>query len=163
VLRAGAVVEGSRGQARPRHDALVPLWVRQVAAAAAGLPVTTVLCGLDDALRIDPPSRSEAVAILQGWVEAWQAAWTAPLPIACRTACAWLAAGDPDDDDAPRAAFEGTGARAPGDLARSAYLRRSVDGYDERVADGMRRWAPPLYGGLVAGARPVAAAGSPEA
>jgi exodeoxyribonuclease V gamma subunit len=163
ALRAGAVVEGSRGRSRPRHDALVALWVRQVAAAAADVPVTTVLCGLDDELRIDPPSRSEALAILQGWIEAWQAAWAAPLPIACRTACAWLVAGDPDDDEAPRNAFEGTGARAPGDLARSAYLRRSVDGYDERVAEGVRRWAGPLYGALVARARPVAAIDSAEA
>ncbi len=163
ALRGGAVTHGARGRHRPRHDALLALWVRQVAAAAAGLPVTTVLCGFDAEVHVDPPTQADAVATLGGWLEVWRAAWAAPLPLACRTACAWLTAEDPDDDEPLRLAFEGSGSRNPGDLARSAYLRRSVDGYDERVAASLRRWARPLYGALVAAARPVDAADAEDA
>ena len=152
-LRGGAVTQGARGRPTPRYGPLAALWVRQVAAAAAGHPVVTVLCGLDDEVRIDPPSPAAASAMLAAWVEAWRVAWAAPLPITCSSACAWLTAEDPDDDEPARLAFEGAGRRMPGDLARSAYLRRSVDGFDEQVAAALRRWAGPLYGGLVAAAR----------
>lgn len=152
-LRGGAVRQGDGDRAAPRFGALAALWARQVVAAAAGRPVVTVLCGLDDEVRIDPPSPAAATAILEGWVEAWRCAWAAPLPIACASACAWLTAEDPDDDEPVRLAFETGRRRLPSELARSAYLRRSVDGYDEQVAAALRRWAQPLYGGLVEAAR----------
>jgi exodeoxyribonuclease V gamma subunit len=68
-----------------------------------------------------------------------------PLPLAVKTAFAWLrklpdgiadAAGAPPDAwEAARAAYVG-GSRQPGECGRSAYLQRAYPDFDALVASG---------------------------
>lgn len=147
-LRPGAVRHKKSNRMVPRHHVFVASWVRQVAAAAAGHTVGTVLLGVDDALHLPPVPQGTARELLAGWIRAWHAAWEAPLPVACRTAFAFLdersRAGETPVDE-----FEGAQRRggAAGELRESPYLQRSFEGYED-IEAGLAEWASVLYGGL---------------
>ena len=165
--RPGAVLAGKEGHQHPRHHVLTALWARHVLGGAMGWTLTSVLLGVDGGLLLPPLSQPQALAQLRHWLDAYREAWTQPLPVAARTALAWLQArhgGEPaeggefqDDDDGgvglepARAAFEGGQKgkkRYPGEREQSAYLQRSFEGFDE-IIPGLSRWAVPLYGALV--------------
>lgn len=160
VLHAGAVRHLAGGESMPRHHLLLRPWALQVCLAAAGHASRTVVCGADDQLLLPPVPQATALRILGDWLPAWECAWRAPLPVAARTAFALLQAEDINDDSV-RSAFEGT-PRFSGDLARCAYLQRSVTGFDE-ASEALEQWTRPLYGALwdhLAAAEAVAGAPS---
>jgi exodeoxyribonuclease V gamma subunit len=142
-MQPGAVTKASR----PRFHKFVAAWVVQVCLEAAGHDVRTVFCGPDEALQASTLGADEARAQLKEWVAAFREAWQAPLPVACRTAFEKLVpTGKRDAADRLEEAFDGDH-RGHGDRPFSAYLRRSFQGYAD-VADGIERWAEPLYGRL---------------
>jgi exodeoxyribonuclease V gamma subunit len=127
------------------HRLLRP-WVAHVAAAACGLPLTTLLVGEDVSLEFKPVTREEAQQILQRWLEGWCDGLNMPLPVALNTAIAWLSAED--EDKAAKAAcdtYEG-GYQRKGEVEQSASLARQYPSFEALTADGeFYQWAHDLY------------------
>jgi len=86
---------------RPRGDKLIAPWLRQLGSSAAGHPVAGYLVARDAVLEMAPLSQEDSLQILRDLVRLWRANLDAPLPVACRTALAQLADGD------PRATYDG--------------------------------------------------------
>jgi exodeoxyribonuclease V gamma subunit len=157
AARTGAVLQG-RGDAARGH-VLMALWVRHLAACASGLNVISVQLGVDGQAVLKPLASDAAWGVLNRLVQAYAQAFAAPLPIACKTAWAYLmaeqqnallqAAGKPTKDphDAALETFEG-GQRG-GERAESAYLQRAFASYDD-LADALPQWSQTLYGDLLA-------------
>jgi exodeoxyribonuclease V gamma subunit len=158
--RLGAVLEGKGREQAARAHTVVGLWVRHLAANASAMPLVTVLLGLDGQVVLHPLQQDEARAILRRLLQAYGAAWARPLPVACKTAWAYLLAERkaqrlavekfgkeaPDPHDAAQLAFEGSQQRA-GEWQESPYLSRAFDSYDA-IADELPPWAQLLYGDL---------------
>jgi exodeoxyribonuclease V gamma subunit len=85
----------------PRGDKLIGPWLRQLAAAAGGARITGYLVARDATLQLDPIDPAIAHAALENIVALWRANLDRPLAVACKTALAHLAGGD------PREAYDG--------------------------------------------------------
>ncbi|TWI67633.1 DNA helicase/exodeoxyribonuclease V gamma subunit [Pseudoduganella lurida] len=79
----------------PRGDKLIDAWLRQLAAAAQGVPVTGLLVARDAVVSMPPLDRQAAQATLENIVGLWRRGMDGPLPVACKTALALIAGGDP--------------------------------------------------------------------
>ncbi|MCM2318006.1 MAG: exodeoxyribonuclease V subunit gamma [Pseudomonas sp.] len=127
------------------HRLLRP-WVAHVAAAACGVPLTTLLVGEDVGLEFKPVARDEARLILARWLEGWHDGLNLPLPVALQTAIAWLSAED--EDKAARAAeetYEGSYQRK-GEVEQNASLARQYPDFAALTADGeFYQWSHDLY------------------
>ena len=157
--RVGAVLEGEKENQTARCHVVVGLWVQHLAACASAMPLTSVQLGLDGQVIFAPLPQDEALRVLQELLTAYLAAWEHPLPVACKTAWAYLqtqaqaarlAEADPekepkDPHDAAQAIFEG--AHRAGERDESAYLARTFESYDEIEAE-LPEWAEHLYGDL---------------
>lgn len=133
------------------HRLLEP-WVRHVLAAAAGksLPTWLFISEDDEILKWPPMSSTLAQHILQAWHDAHQIALCAPLPVAIKTASAWLLARD-DEAQAYKAAaktFNDDGFIL-GERAQSPYLARAFVDFDDLAARGFAHWAQLLYAPLL--------------
>ena len=167
AVQPGAVTHG-KGKAWPRWDKWIYLWVVHVLACASERPVHSVLCGIDGETQMPALTAAQARAQLSQWLQAYRQAWQAPLPVALRTGLAYLeclqgaalspdaAAGDDAEEDESmteaalrqaRQEFEG-GFATEGEQARSAYLQRSFESFDD-LAAALPHWATALYGGLM--------------
>lgn len=161
VARPGAVRQGKKGAEQMRGHVLVSAWVRHLAGCASGLALSSVLVGVDGEVVLPPMPADAAHAILARLVKAYAQAWGQPLPVACKTAWAWLqtqAANaqlppdkfPKDPHEAAKAEFETQPGRGfPGEWEQSAYLQRAFAAYAD-VADGLPHWAQELYGDLAA-------------
>jgi len=151
-VRAGAVLDRSGA---PRHHSLVALWVRHLAGCAGGLPLHTFLAGTDAVLGLAPLAAAEALPLLEDLACAWLEGLSGPLPVACRTALAWLAAGERGEEAAMRAAaevYQGAWQRT-GEAQQDPYLLRAYPDFERLLADsaegrGFGHWAERLYGPL---------------
>ncbi len=162
--RVGAVLEGKNDACTARAHVVVGLWVQHLVACASAMPLTSVQLGLDGQIIFAPLTQDEALRILQKLVSAYLAAWERPLPVACKTAWAYLqarmqahrlAVEHPDKEpkdphDAAQAVFEG--AHRAGERDESAYLARAFGSYDE-IETGLPDWAERLYGDLARNVR----------
>jgi exodeoxyribonuclease V gamma subunit len=88
-------------QGKPRGDKLIPMWLRQLAVAAAGMPVTGHLVARDAIVTMQPLDQAQAREALRELVCLWRDGMNRPLPTACRTALALAQGGD------PRAVYDG--------------------------------------------------------
>ena len=157
-LRGGSVQSARGRSGTARQHVLFGTWVRQVLAAAAGQRVSGMVFGIDGEVFVQAPPSALARGILSGWVGAWKRAWLRPLPLAPRTALAWLQ-GRPNGNVAAGREFfmARSGSRpASGEWVESPYLQRSVESYGE-IAPELERWAEVLYGGLDDALRAAAA------
>ncbi|MDP2678406.1 MAG: exodeoxyribonuclease V subunit gamma [Rhodoferax sp.] len=159
--RVGAVLEGEKEARTARVHVVVGLWLQHLAACAcaSAMPLTSVQLGLDGQVIFASLPQVEAERMLQGLVTAYLAAWERPLPVACKSAWAYLqaqaqaarlAVTDPDKEpkdphEVAQAVFEGT--RRAGERAESAYLARAFESYDEIEAE-LPAWAERLYGDM---------------
>ena len=84
-----------------RGDKLLAMWLRQLAAAAQGMPVMGILVARDAIVSMAPLDPAEARTALSDLVAIWRDGMNRPLPVACKTALALLQEGD------PRAAYDG--------------------------------------------------------
>ena len=84
-----------------RGDKLIAPWLRQLASAAVGQPVTGYLVARDAILTLAPLDAQTAHAQLGELVALWRRNLDQPLPTACKTALALLQGGD------PRATYDG--------------------------------------------------------
>ncbi len=169
-LQPGAVTHG-KGNALPRWDKWVNLWVVHVLSCASAHPLRSVLLGIDGETTMPPLSPAQALAQLRLWLQAYVQAWQAPLPIALRTGLAYLQAmqgaaatveSDPmksqeeaeGDESSVEAAlrqaqevFDG-GFSTEGEWTRSPYLQRSFESFED-MAPNLPQWANNLYGALI--------------
>jgi exodeoxyribonuclease V gamma subunit len=79
----------------PRGEKLIPMWLRQLAAAAQGQPVTGFLVARDAIVVMEPLEPLAARAALERIVALWREGMDRPLPAACKTGLALVMDGDP--------------------------------------------------------------------
>jgi exodeoxyribonuclease V gamma subunit len=92
LMQISSKVADSKGI--PRGDKLIGPWLRQLAAAAAGHPVTGYLVARDAIVTMAPLDAESARADLSALVALWRRNLDQPLPVACKTALALLRGGD---------------------------------------------------------------------
>jgi exodeoxyribonuclease V gamma subunit len=157
--RVGAVQEGDKESPAARVHVVVGLWVQHLTACAMGWRVTSVQLGLDGQVVFKPLPPADALASLQRLVQAYRAAWEQPLPVACKTAWAYLQTqaqasklavsqpdkAPPDPHEAAQAAFDG--GHYPGERSESAYLARAFESYED-LEPALPHWAVLLYGDM---------------
>jgi exodeoxyribonuclease V gamma subunit len=106
---------------------LLAPWLRLAAAAACGVPLRGVLVGRDAILHMEPPDPEAARQALAGLLEAWYAGLQQPLPVARRSALAWLAkraTGSLEDaNQAARRTYEDRSGRMPPEVDEPALAR----------------------------------------
>lgn len=134
-----------------RWHNLVRPWLRHLALQLSGQGCTTILVSLNGDVVFRPVPVQQAQAQLHALLDAWVAGMREPLPVACKSAFAWLAAGGEGSDtacDKAREAFEG-GFMHTGEAESSFALRRAYIDFDQLCASGQfPLWATRLYGGL---------------
>jgi exodeoxyribonuclease V gamma subunit len=122
-------------------------WVNHLVACASGLSMTTALVASDDSLVLAPMEAEPARKILGDLLLAWQTGMRQPLPVAVKTAFAWLGQSDPvKAEAAARKAYEGDGLTTDGERRESVALARQFADYDALVADEtFSDWCDALY------------------
>ncbi|MEX3775359.1 exodeoxyribonuclease V subunit gamma [Pseudomonas sp. MYb118] len=126
-------------------------WVNHLVACASGMAMTTALVASDDSLLLPPMEEQTASQILGDLLQAWQAGMRQPLPVAVKTAFAWLGQTDPAKADAAaRKAYEGDGLTTDGERRESPALARQFADYDALIADEtFPDWCNALYKPMV--------------
>jgi exodeoxyribonuclease V gamma subunit len=146
MLRPGAVTEGKKDNQQARLDTLSSLWLHHLAANASGTPTTSVQIGLDAAVELQPIAALDAQAQLQDLCNAYQEAWAQPLPVAGKTACAYVMgvlAQHKDPMGKAQTAFDG-GHQQTGEYKNTAALQRVFHSFTD-VQAGLDTWAMRLY------------------
>ena len=127
-----------------RHDRLIHSWVLQLLANAHGIPMSTRLFAPDATVVIKACTQSDAATHLNQLLTAWRQGMQTPLPIARRTAYAWLLAerGEKSPYDAAQMRYDGIDApMAPsGEVSYEPYLARSWQNFALLYADGFEKW-----------------------
>jgi exodeoxyribonuclease V gamma subunit len=127
----------------PRGDKLIGPWLRQLAAAASGARITGYLVARDATLELPPIDSAIAHAALENIVALWRANLDRPLAVACKTALAHLAGGD------PREVYDG-GFEINGEVDDPCLARLWPEFAVLRAAGDWPRTAEMLYGPLAA-------------
>lgn len=122
-------------------------WVNHVVACASGLALTTALVASDDTLLLEPMAQDRALGLLGDLLLAWQAGMRQPLPIAVKTAFAWLSQTDQlKAEAAARKAYEGDGQTSEGERRESPALSRQFSDFDALMMDEtFSGWCDALY------------------
>jgi exodeoxyribonuclease V gamma subunit len=146
ALRPGAVTEGKKENQVARIDTLSQLWLHHLAACASGTPTTSIQIGFDAAIELKPIQAEQAQEHLHNLCNAYLEAWAQPLPVAAKTACAFVMGvygGSKDAMGKAQAAFEG-GFGKSGEYTGSPALQRVFTSFED-VEDGLNHWATRLY------------------
>ncbi|WP_240161187.1 exodeoxyribonuclease V subunit gamma [Burkholderia sp. Ax-1719] len=141
ILDAGTLIKDNKY----RGDRLVAYWVAHVAAQLAAGEVTTMIVSKVGVAEFAPVSPDVARAWLLALMAAWDEGSRRPLPLAVKTAFAWLrklpvdfaadtSAIPAEAWDAARTAFEGA-VRLPGERDTNPYLRRAFPDFDALIAN----------------------------
>ncbi|TBU90341.1 exodeoxyribonuclease V subunit gamma [Stutzerimonas kirkiae] len=125
---------------------LLRTWVAHVAGSASELPLATLLVAEDISLRFAPLPADEARGLLATWLQAWRQGMCQPLPVALKSAFAWLAQEDPQRAwEAAQQCYEG-GFQLAGEVAGDASLARQYPDFASLAADGrFAEWSRLLY------------------
>ena len=162
-LRPGKVLN-TAGQAR--LYTLAPLWLCHLSANAAGVITTSLQSGEDGLVALSPLPAAQAQALLADLVAVYLQAWQSPLPLACKTACAWLMATHfpssktkPEEiatkaASAARLVFEG-GFSQLGERATSSCLQRAFPEFEDLWPE-LPSWAERVYGPMLHALMPLA-------
>lgn len=152
----------SAGRNSLKWHRLIPVWVMHLAACAAGYPLHSAMVASDLTLMLGPLPQALAAESLGDLLVARQAAMNAPLPVAAKTAFAWLAQSDPDKAlAAATRAYEGDGQNTTGERGESLALARQFPDFAALCADEtFEGWCETLYRPLFAA--PWQTLGNPE-
>jgi exodeoxyribonuclease V gamma subunit len=122
-------------------------WVNHLVACASNLSLTTALVASDDTLLLEPLEPARATRFLGDLLLAWQAGMRQPLPIAVKTAFAWLSQSDPLKAEAAACkAYEGDGQTTDGERRESPALLRQFADFQALLADEtFSGWCDALY------------------
>ncbi len=129
-----------KGKALKYHRLLRP-WLQHLAGCASGLRLHTLLTSPSEQLSLAPLGSAQAQSHLQAIVEAWWAGMQQPLPLASKTAFAWL---EGKAEAKAREAFEG-GFSSPGERQQDAYLARAWPRFEQMFGSAFEHWAERLY------------------
>jgi exodeoxyribonuclease V gamma subunit len=123
-----------------RQEKLIPAWITHLLANANGLAMQTRIIGADAQPVLRALTCEEAGALLDQLLLAMCTGMQSPLPIARKTACAWLrSTGNPAT--AARDCYEGNAfAHIPGELDEDPYLARTWPSFDALHAGGFEHW-----------------------
>ena len=152
-LLSVTAIPNSIGSVKTRKwHRLIRVWVNHLVACASGYSLTTALVASDDSLLLPALEPQAALLSLDELLLAWQAGMRQPLPVAVKTAFAWLGQSDPlKAEAAARKAYEGDGQTTDGERRESPALARQFADYDALVADeNFAGWAETLYRPLLA-------------
>ena len=123
-----------------KYHSLLHYWITQVVACASGLVIRTFIVGADIMVEIQPIDQHEAQQMLVKLLTAWHQGLQRPLPVAVKSAFAWLSK---QDLSVAKAAYEGDSWNK-GEVDYDAYLRRFYPTF-ETLALGFSEWAALLY------------------
>ena len=135
-----------------KYPNLLLHWVQHLAACADNLPLRTLVVASDGVIEIPPIEQADAYEQLTSLVEAYYQGMRAALPVACKTAFAWLAAC-PEKEmekamEKARTRYEGDDWN-PGEVDYDAYLSRFFPSFASLTqtddGDGFNYWAYMLY------------------
>jgi exodeoxyribonuclease V gamma subunit len=147
-LLSVTTIPNSIGSIKTRkwHRLTLP-WVNHLVACASGMSMTTALVASDDSLLLAPLEEAAALRALGHLLQAWKKGMCQPLPIAVKTAFAWLSQTDSvKADDAARKAYEGDGQTTDGERRESPALARQFADYDALIAaNTFHEWCNTLY------------------
>jgi exodeoxyribonuclease V gamma subunit len=132
---------------KPKWHNLIRPWVRHLAACATGLELTTFQVGPDGIVELPPVPPAAALESLDALLRAWTQGMRRPLPLACKTAFAWLG-----NAEAPSAAaakeYEG-GYNYRGEMQQDAYLARAFPSFERLAAadegQAFEHWLEQVY------------------
>ncbi|RWU25694.1 exodeoxyribonuclease V subunit gamma [Pseudomonas alkylphenolica] len=126
---------------------LTATWVMHLAACAVGLPLHSAVVATDITLLLAPIEQARAAELLGDLLLARQAGMSAPLPVAVKTAFAWLAQSDPDKALAAAAkTYEGDGQNSSGERSESTALARQFSDFAALSAsEEFEGWCEALY------------------
>ena len=142
VLETSDIVKNRqyRGEKMIRH------WVAHLAGNLGEEPLTTLVLSKVGQVTLAPLPPDQARRHLTTLLAAMAEGLRRPLPLATKTAFAWLRQGG--DSGAPRQAYEG-GYNFQGEVATDPYLARVYPDYAALIADGtFYRLAATLFGPL---------------
>ncbi|MEN2397927.1 exodeoxyribonuclease V subunit gamma [Pseudomonas halotolerans] len=147
VLTISAIPNGIGSLKTRKWHRLIRPWVNHLVACANGFSMTTALVASDDSLLLAPFEEPVARRLLGDLLQAWQAGMRQPLPVAVKTAFAWLGQSDPAKADAAaRKAYEGDGQNSEGERRESPALARQFADFDALTADEtFSNWCDALY------------------
>lgn len=146
-----------------RHDKLLAYWARHLLANANALAVATLIVATDAIVQLPALDTAKAKDHLDALLAAIAAGLRAPLPIARKTAFAWLqveatnATAPPDKQKSPSAAASkrydhSDGEHGRGEVDDEPALARSWSNFAALHAAGFERWLH-LYRPLLEAAR----------
>ena len=123
-----------------KYHTVINIWLTHVVACAAGLNCVTYGVGADAMIQLDAIPTQEAQTILEQLAAAWYLGLQNPLPVAIKSAFAWL----PKRDLAmAQKQYEGDDWNA-GEVVYDLYLRRFFPEFTVLEA-GFTEWAERLY------------------
>ncbi len=132
------------------HNLIRP-WVRHLALQLGGEPCRTILVSLNGDVQFPALQQQQAEQQLQCLLAYWAEGMCQPLPVACKTAFAWLSKADSGPQsamDEARKVYEG-GYNLSGEVTGSTALRRAYADFDALCADErFSELADQLYGEL---------------
>ena len=121
----------------PRLHRLVMPWVDHLVAQAAGWRMETRYIGPDATIAMSPIDTDDARRMLGQLLRDWREGMSRPLPVAVRTAMAWLTADKIEDaPNRARAAYEGAQDRVHGEVDGDPYLGRAWPSFDTLLDGG---------------------------
>lgn len=148
MLAVSAAPNGIGAKKTRKWHRLIRPWVNHLVASACGLPLTTALVASDETLLLPPLPEADARRDLQYLLSGWLNGMQHPLPVAPKTAFAWLSqAGDPlKAEAAARKAYDGDGQNTQGERAESIALLRQYPDFDAlQDSESFAGWCEALY------------------
>jgi exodeoxyribonuclease V gamma subunit len=146
LLIVSVIPNGIGSKKTRKWHRLIRPWVTHLIACACGLPLSTALVASDETLLLAPLETQAAAAILGDLLTAWQCGMRQPLPVAVKTAFAWL--GQPLDkaEAAARKAYEGDGQTTDGERRESTALSRQFPDFNALMdSEEFVGWCEALY------------------
>ncbi|MDD2060257.1 exodeoxyribonuclease V subunit gamma [Pseudomonas sp. GD03860] len=136
----------SSGRTRKWHR-LTSTWVVHLAACAVGLPLHSAVVATDVTLLLAPIEQARAAELLGYLLLARQAGMCAPLPVAVKTAFAWLAQSDPEKAWAAAIKqYDGDGRNSAGERSESTALARQFADFAAlNASEEFEGWCEALY------------------
>jgi exodeoxyribonuclease V gamma subunit len=132
-----------------KYHNLLEYWVRHLAACAEGLDTCTLVAAADGVIEMAPMDKEKASAHLRILIEAVYRGMRHPLPVARKTAFAWLGAQPDKKIEAAKSRYDGSDWK-DGEVAHDPYLARFFPTFEDlQRADADKSfefWTETLYG-----------------
>lgn len=147
LLAITAIPNAIAGKKTRKWHRLIKPWVNHLVACACDLPLTTALVASDETLVLPPLDKATATQTLDDLLLAWHQGMQRPLPVAVKTAFAWLGQNDEVKAEAAgRKAYDGDGQNSKGERAESTALARQFPDFDALLgSEEFVGWCEALY------------------